>query len=258
MPGASRSNYLPDKALEFRAIGSAAITSVFTSDPLSLFKLAGFWQTGEWGFDEYLVVEAYPVAGSFSAGQTYDFELEVDELAAFGSPQSVGKTVVAALPGEPVAVTMTRASLERLDVDAKLIRLKVTPNGVKEAGSVVFAAVADAGDTVTIFDGVATTVFTFAASGNGATGAAVNVAVGASATDSATNLRNAINANLNINVTAGGATTTVSVVNDNLVGGSITKSDADNDYTVTNFSGGGTPSIQFYAFVKPCKRGSVY
>jgi hypothetical protein len=50
-------------------------------------------------------------------------------------------------------------------------------------------------------------------------------------------LRNAINANTNINVTAGGATTTVSVDNEVPFAGSITKSDPDNDYTVTNFSG---------------------
>lgn len=121
------------------------------------------------------------------------------------------------------------------DVNA---HVKVGRFGTKEAGSVVFASVANAGDTVTISDGTNTTVFTFQAAGNGATGAAVDVAVGASATDSATNLRAAIAANLNVNVTAGGATTTVSVTNDNYTGGSITKSDADNDYAVTQFAGG--------------------
>lgn len=117
----------------------------------------------------------------------------------------------------------------------------------KETGSIVFSAVADVGDTVTIFDGRNTTVFTFAATGNGATGAAVNVATGASATDSGNNLRTAINNNTNINVTAGGATTTVSVTNDNYIRGSITKSDADNDYTVTQFTGGSDPTIKLIA-----------
>lgn len=106
-----------------------------------------------------------------------------------------------------------------------------------EAGSIAFTNVADNGDTVTIYDGQNTTVFTFAATGNGATGAAVNVATGATATDSATNLRAAINANTNINCTGSGAGTTVNIDNEVPFAGSITKSDADNDYTVTNFSG---------------------
>ena len=122
------------------------------------------------------------------------------------------------------------------DVDSYV---KAGKFGTKESGSIVFAAVADiTTDSVTIFDGINTTVFNFVTTGDGATGATVTVSIGASATDSATNLRAAINANLNINVTAGGATTTVSVVNDNYTGGSITKVDADNDYVVTNFSGG--------------------
>lgn len=106
-----------------------------------------------------------------------------------------------------------------------------------ETGQIVFSAVADIGDTVTIYDGQKTTVFTFATSGDSGTGAAVQVARGASATDSGNNLRTAINANTNINVTAGGATTTVSLTNKVPFAGSITKSDADNDYAVTDFSG---------------------
>lgn len=121
------------------------------------------------------------------------------------------------------------------DVDCYV---KVGKFGIKEAGSIVFAAVADEDDTVTVSDGVNSTVFTFKAAGDSATGAAVEVAVGANATASATNLRAAIAANLNINVTAGGTGTTVAVTNDNYTGGSITKDDADDDYAVTDFSGG--------------------
>lgn len=117
----------------------------------------------------------------------------------------------------------------------------------KETGSIVFSAVADIGDTVTIFDGRNTTVFTFAATGNGLTGSAVNVATGSTATDSANNLRTAINNNAYINVTGGGSTTTVSVTNDNYIGGSITKSDADNDYAVTDFTGGSDPVMRLIA-----------
>ena len=114
--------------------------------------------------------------------------------------------------------------------------------GVEETGSILFNAVADVADTVTISDGVGTTVFTFQVAGNGATGAAVNVAHGADANASATNLFNAINANLNIAITAtNGTPGTVDLSNDLFVGGSIAKSDVDNDYTVTNFTGGTAP-----------------
>ena len=109
----------------------------------------------------------------------------------------------------------------------------------KEAGSIVFSSVADVDDTVTISDGVNTVVFTFKAAGDGATGAAVQVAHGASAAASATNLFNAINNNALLQVTAtNGTPGTVDVVNDLYVDGEITKSDGDNDYAVTDFSGG--------------------
>lgn len=110
---------------------------------------------------------------------------------------------------------------------------------VSETGSVVFSSVADTNDTVTVNDGTASSVFTFAVAGDAGVGAAVNVAKGVTATDSATNLRAAINANTHIAVEAGGATTTVSLTNlRNWFGGAITKSDGDNDYAVTNFTGG--------------------
>jgi hypothetical protein len=125
--------------------------------------------------------------------------------------------------------------------DYLVVVRKILGAAVYESGSIVFSSVADNGDTVTIDDGVAAapTVFTFAASGDAAVGAAVDVATGASAEDSATNLRAAIAANTNINVTAGGATTTVSVTNAATpYGGAITKSDGDDDYAVTDFTGG--------------------
>ena len=105
--------------------------------------------------------------------------------------------------------------------------------GVKETGSIAFAAVADlTGDTVTVNDGVAASVvFTF---GDG-TGGTVNR--GATATDSAQNLKTAIlAAALNVDVTGAGAT--ITIINNNYTGGSISKVDADNDYAVTDFSGG--------------------
>jgi hypothetical protein len=106
--------------------------------------------------------------------------------------------------------------------------------GVKETGQIAFAQVADAGsiDTVTVNDGVnPQVVFTF----NDGTGGSVNR--GVTATDSAQNLKTAIlAAALNVDVTGAGAT--ITIINNNYTGGSISKVDADNDYTVTQFSGG--------------------
>jgi hypothetical protein len=110
---------------------------------------------------------------------------------------------------------------------------------VREQGQIAFSSVAENGDTVTVDDGTGTAVFTFAAAGNGLVGAAVNVATGATATDSAQNLRAAMNANTTINVSVTGGAGTITIVNEaNYFGGAITKSDADNDYTVTDFTGG--------------------
>lgn len=113
-------------------------------------------------------------------------------------------------------------------------------SGVKEEGTIEFNAVADAADELTLDDGDnAPVTFTF---GDG-TGGTVNR--GATATASAIALEAAIQVevdaeNLNLEVSRSG--TTVTVRNKNFVGGQITKDDADDDYTVTDFSGGSLAS----------------
>jgi hypothetical protein len=172
------------------------------------------------------------------------YGVDVYELSQGGVLDGSAHTVAVYSFGTPGAsdVMLRYNFVEDVDYLANFVGSRgtvgVSPTtATMESGQIVFSAVADNGDTVTIYDGQNTTVFTFAATGNGATGAAVDVATGASATDSGNNLRTAINNNTNINVTAGGATTTVSIDNEVPFAGSITKSDADNDYAVTNFSG---------------------
>lgn len=106
--------------------------------------------------------------------------------------------------------------------------------GAKEAGSIAFSATAANGDKYTIDDGVTTVQFTFVTTG----GSGLNVNIGASATDSAANLANAINASA-LNVTATPTSGTAAIVNDNYTGGSITEDvDSGTVGTVTDFTGG--------------------
>lgn len=115
--------------------------------------------------------------------------------------------------------------------------------GTKETGSVVFTvANADDGDRLTVNDGETSVTFEF---DNNAAVTSGNIAVTIGANEDVTgaNLEAAINASV-LNVTAlyTAGTNTLSITNDNYTGGSITKVDADNDYTVTNFSGGVAPT----------------
>lgn len=150
----------------------------------------------------------------------------------------MGETVHSTVKGSIDANTtfesgpLTRPWRARIYADQDY-HARVGKAGVKETGQIAFAAVADlTGDTVTVNDGVAApVVFTF---GDG-TGGTVNR--GATATDSAQNLKTAIlAAALNVDVTGAGAT--ITIINNNYTGGSISKVDADNDYTITDFSGG--------------------
>jgi hypothetical protein len=110
-------------------------------------------------------------------------------------------------------------------------RIFVDGNGL-EAGTVVWALVAGTGDTFTISDGVKSKTFV----------AGTDFAVGASASDSATNSAAAINlarVNGQLNVKATASTGTVTITNLNVTGGSITEDvDAGTNFTVTNFTGG--------------------
>lgn len=102
-------------------------------------------------------------------------------------------------------------------------------------GKIAFSSVADAGDDVTVNDGATSVTFTFVASG----GAGTNVNVGSTATDSATNLAAAIAASsLGSTIYVYRSGTTISLVHrlSSVAGTNITKTDADNDYTITNFA----------------------
>lgn len=102
-----------------------------------------------------------------------------------------------------------------------------------EVGTVTFNAVADTGDTITINDGTNTPVtYTFGGGGGG------QVVPGASATDSAIALKSAIEAGAQDPYLYVERSSNVLKIW-NLVlagGGAITKSDADNDYTIVNFA----------------------
>lgn len=105
-----------------------------------------------------------------------------------------------------------------------------------QVGTIVFSSVADSGDDVTIDNGTDTPVtFTFGGGGG-------QVAPGGSATDSATNLRAAIETSaIASSLLVEQAGTSLKIFN--LLearGGSISKTDADNDYTVTDFSSDST------------------
>lgn len=111
--------------------------------------------------------------------------------------------------------------------------------GGKESGSIAFATTAEIGDEFTISDGETSVVFTFVASG--ATGNQVDI--GASPSDSASNLASVINAST-LQVTATPTTGTCDIVNDNYDGGSITEdTDGGADITTTDFAGGTIPSV---------------
>lgn len=109
----------------------------------------------------------------------------------------------------------------------------VTPG----TGSVVFTAQPDDTDTVTIDDGINTPVVFEFDSGGGVTGGRTAVTIGAAFSDTATNLRTAINA-AQLNVVAGGAAGTVSLTNNYGAGGQISATSAAPDFTVTDWSGG--------------------
>jgi hypothetical protein len=101
-----------------------------------------------------------------------------------------------------------------------------------QQGTISFSVVADTGDTVTINNGTdAAVVFTFGGGGG-------QVPPGGSATDSATGLKTAIEASAigySLTVTITGSVLTI-LNKLQARGGSITKSDADNDYVVADFS----------------------
>jgi hypothetical protein len=247
--GASYANFLPDANLMVRNSGQAALTASFVGAAMSLKRLVPYWSVNEIGVAHQLLF-AVKIEAITGGGPVYTFSLEIDDNAAFTSATEVDSLVVSQAV-QVFHLALSREAILYRDTAAAYVRLKATLAGVAEVGSIAFSSVANAADTVTINDGSGhTTVFTFQAAGNGATGAAVDVAVGATATDSAQNLKTAINANLNIvGVVVTGAAATITITHSG-TGGSITKVDADNDYAVTNFTGGVAASLQFWSFVR--------
>lgn len=100
-----------------------------------------------------------------------------------------------------------------------------------EVGTVTFTTFADTGDTITIDSGLNSETFTFG-------GGAGQVIPGASGADTAIALQAAIEASsLDPDLVVTRSTNVLTIWNLNVAGGgAITKSDADNDYTVVDFA----------------------
>jgi len=113
-------------------------------------------------------------------------------------------------------------------------KIQVSAIAAVEVGTIAFSGGnADDGDTLTIDDGVGTPIVFEFDTPDGVGGGNTVVALGATAAATAANLAAAINASA-LDVTARVSTTTVTVYAHN-PGGAITKSDADDDYIVTDF-----------------------
>lgn len=250
--GASYSNFLPDANLMVRNSGQAAIVSAnFSGAAFDLKRLAAYWTSNEVSLAALLMF-AVKIETITVGGPTYTFTLEIDDNSSFTSPTTVDSLAVSQTTSD-FHLSLSRDYLLKLDSAAAYVRLKMTSAPVAETGSVTWSSVADNGDTITVSDGTHTVVFTFAASGNGAVGAAVNVATGGTATTSAQNFKTALNANTTlVGMTAAGAATAITITHAGAAntGGSITKSDGDNDFTVVNFSGGIESSIAFWSFIR--------
>ena len=285
----SKINFLPDAALALRAIGAGAIGTSYTSDPLSLSKLAAYWHTNEWGNKTLLVAIGF-LSGEFDAQQSYDFVVQVDALSSFGSPITVGRAIVQGqdlVDDGYLVISVDVKNMDGFDADAGYLRLVMTPTegqdqafitmvdefwspdaeftlddgttgpesvkvGTVEVGSVTFTAQATNGDIVTIDDGVnAPVAFEFGAGG---------LVIGADANGSATNLGAAIQAQ----VTAGNLDLLVEVAANvvtitNLAGvttaiftdSAITETaDPGNDMTVATFANGEAGAVQPQAIIE--------
>lgn len=257
--GASRTNFLPDSKLLVRNSGQVALATTFHGPALDLTRLVGYWNVDDLGTARLLQFAVNIEALSVAGGQSYEFLLEIDDNSAFSSATKVASQVISTVAADAVLPLYFDLNLERqylLSVDhtASFVRLSMVPtgSGVAETGSFAFSAVAAADDSVTVNDGTSTVTFNFGVAGDGATGATVTVAFGATATDSAQNLKNAINANLLlVGVSASGAAATITVSH-NYTGGALAKVDADNEITVVAFSGGSVAaaSIKFWSFIR--------
>lgn len=278
---ASLYNFVPDAALALRALDSAAISDAYSSPPIALNKLSAYWSTSEWSINKrlrVLVGLASPLPESVDA---FRFALEVDSDDLFQTPVEVASVSLTAALVATGAFEMSfdTDDLEYADPEAKFLRLTVTGAGADTAladfsdflaegdgftvnngleggsevastveigtnavGSIAIAGGAmTADDAFTIDDGVNDPVtFTYGTDPG-------EVAVGADAAASATNLAAAIQAavtagDLAVGVSddeSGTVTITCLAAFSGLGDAAITEdTDANNRATVTDFTGG--------------------
>ena len=270
---ATQYRFVPDDALKFRGPGQAPITEEAATSALSLARLTPYWCTNEWASADTLRFAVGLESIARGSGQVYTFAIEVDDNVAFSSAKTVvsGDLTDASAALPYLELAFAREVLAKTDVAATHVRVKATPVngyetgtitisdwlaagdqidledgaaatdeiiiGTPEVGTIAYSSVAEDGDTVTIDDGVNDPVVFTYGPGTGGT-----VDKGLTATNSAQNLKTAIEAAVtagDLYVSVSGASTTLTIINLGVLdGGSITKSDADNDYTVTDFSGG--------------------
>lgn len=165
------------------------------------------------------------------------FEIRTDSTAvAAGNVHVALSNTQATLADNIVAAVNDQFRKEKIRMTAAAVA------GTKESGTVTFATTAEIGDTVTVDDGVSGPItFIFVASG--ATGL-LQVNIGVSATESATNLEAKIDAHTSLNVTSTSLAGVITIVNDNYTGGAITNPiDGGGDITFVNFSGGTDPTV---------------
>lgn len=208
------------------------------------------------GVTEWVSGDALSVSFEDLEEATVTFNSIPDNMDAVGISDGGGNSVafsIGTLTGQVNPGGSTSAAATNLDtaIDASSLNtnLTATPSGAVvtvvndvtsntadiaqlEVGKVVFNTVADVGDTITIDDGGGGTTFTYVASG--ASGLQVNV--GATATDSCSNLESVVNAQ-SMNLDLYRDVADLYLVNTDFAGGgAITKSDANNSYTITDFA----------------------
>ena len=146
MSRASIANFLPDEALAFRSIGSAAVTATTASTPMDLQKLQAYWSTDEWGIADKLtvVIQVNDVFFGEYVGaeipETYTLSLQVDALSSFASPTTVASIAITAddLVGSYIELAIDPADMREFDATANYVRLVATLAG--EAPSLEYCA----------------------------------------------------------------------------------------------------------------------
>lgn len=169
----------------------------------------------------------------FDGDKTVVFEFDNDDQFTRGRVQ-----VVIGATAADTALNLHNAIMTTLWQK----KYQVRSDWALETGTILFNANADDGDTLTVDDGVGTPVVFEFDIPDGVGGGNTAVTIGGSLGATAANLAAAINA-ANLDVWATYDTATVTVYSRN-AGAALTKSDADDDYTVTDFAG--NPFVHVY------------